>query len=68
MQKVKPEYELARRIKGHSQIERVQAARAILHSTIGNEGLALLAFMAIFHPEYPDGKVRELVRDVRDRR
>lgn len=51
MTKLKPEFELAKRLKGPSQMDRVHAARAMLHSTMGSETMALRAFMDIFHPE-----------------
>ena len=63
---MKPEFKLAKTLKGPSQIERVRAARAML-STMRSRGAELEAFMAIFHPDYPDAKRRELVADVRDR-
>lgn len=65
---MKPEFALAKKLKGPSQMERVRAARAMLHSIRGSEGMGLRAFMAIFHPDYPEDKMRELERDVRDRR
>lgn len=49
-----------------SQMDRARAARAIVEAT-QDEGTALAGFMAIFHPEVKDDKVRELVRDARDR-
>lgn len=64
---MKPEFELARKLKGPSQIERVRAARAILNGRRGSEALALEAFMAIFHPEFSAEKTREMVSDVRRR-
>lgn len=64
---MKPEFKLAKKLPGVSQLERVRAARAILHSRAGTEALALQGFMAIFHPDYPEEKVREIVRDVRER-
>lgn len=59
------ETKLARRIKGPSQMERVRAARAIIQAR-NSETLALEGFMAIFHPEVPITKVKELVSDLRD--
>ncbi len=64
---MKPEFKLARKLPGYSQMERVRAARAMLHSHAGGEAMALHAFMAIFHPDFPADKTREMVRDVRDR-
>lgn len=67
--KAKPEFELAKRFKGPSQMERVRAARALINGRHSDsEALALRGFLAIFHPEMSDDKVRELVRDVRDQR
>lgn len=65
---MKPEFKLAKKIKGPSQLERVRAARAMLDGTRGSDGLALEAFMAIFHPDYPADKRRSMVADVRARR
>lgn len=62
--KQKPEFELAKRLPGHSQLERVRAARAFLHSTMGTETRALRAFMDIFHPEVSQDRVRDLVLDL----
>lgn len=66
---MKPEFELAKKLKGPSQIERVKAARTFINNAVGNqdraEDLELHAFMAIFHPEYPVEKVRRMVRDRR---
>lgn len=64
---MKTEFELAKELPGRSQMERVKAARAILHSRQGSEALALHAFMAIFHPKFPADKTRDMVRDVRKR-
>jgi hypothetical protein len=64
---MKPEFKLARSLPGHSQIERVRAARAILNGRSGSEAMALYAFMAIFHPDYPPQKVTRMVNDVRER-
>jgi hypothetical protein len=63
--KMKPEYKLAKRLPGVSQMERVRAARAMLDTRAGTEATKLHAFMAIFHPTYPEEKVRELVRDLK---
>lgn len=63
---MKPEFELAKKLPGTSQIERVRAARAMLHSTAGSETMALRAFMSIFHPECPQERVSELVRDLKE--
>jgi hypothetical protein len=65
MTKLKPEFELAKRLKGPSQMDRVHAARAMLHSTMGSETMALRAFMDIFHPEVSQDRVRELVNDLK---
>lgn len=52
--------------QGPSQMDRVRAARAIIDSRRSNaEPLALAGFMAIFHPEVPQDKVRELCRDLK---
>lgn len=57
---------LARQLPGHSQLERVRAARCILHAhpVGGSETLALRAFMDIFHPEVSQDTVREMVLDM----
>lgn len=55
---------LARKLPGHSQLERVRAARCILHSAMGSETRALRAFMDIFHPEVSQDTVREMVLDM----
>lgn len=65
--KTKPEFELAKRLPGASQIERVRAARAMIHSRRGSESMALFAFMDIFHSGYDPDKVRDMARDLRDR-
>ena len=62
---MKPEYELAKKLEGPSQMARVRAARAIIESARGQrqaDNLALRGFMAIFHPDYPEDKLRELAR------
>lgn len=64
---MKPEFELAKKLPGRSQMERVRAARAIINGRRGSEALALEGFMAIFHPEFPAAKMRDMVREVRDR-
>jgi len=64
---MRPEFELARKLRGPSQLERVRAARAIIHSRRDSEAMALTAFMEIFHPDYSEDKKRELVADVRNR-
>lgn len=58
------ERELAKRLPGPSQIERVRAARAIIHSRSGSEAMALRGFMAIFHPKTPEHVVSDMVRDL----
>ena len=64
----RPDFELAKKLLGPSQMTRVRAAREIIHSYRGNaEALALFGFMAIFHPEVPEATVREMCRDRRDR-
>lgn len=64
---MKPEFELAKKIKGPSQLERVKAARAFINGCRAPqeriEDMELHAFMAIFHPEYPVQKVREMSWD-----
>lgn len=59
----KEERDLARQLPGPSQLERVRAARAIIdaHRGPAAERLALRGFMAIFHPNYPEAKLRELL-------
>lgn len=61
---MKPEFELAKKLKGPSQMERVIAARAIINGSRSSqehiEEMEFLAFMSIFHPEYSDQQVREL--------
>lgn len=66
--KQKPEFELAKRLPGPSQMERVRAARAILNASGpigGSECSALRAFMDIFHPEVSQDRVRNIVADLR---
>lgn len=65
--KQRPEFALARKLAGPSQLERVRAARAILDGQRSSEALALEAFLAIFHPEMKNARRRELVGDVRQR-
>lgn len=66
--KLKPEFELAKRLKGPSQMERVRAARAIINGRGGNsEAFALQGFMAIFHPDFDADRTRQMVNDVRER-
>ena len=63
---MKPEFELAKKLKGPSQMERVKAARCLIsgvHSQERIEDMELHAFMAIFHPEFPSEEVREMARD-----
>lgn len=65
---MKPEFELAKKLPGPSQIERVRAARCILNARGpigGSEQSALRAFMDIFHPEVSQDRVRVLVNDLR---
>lgn len=62
---MKPEYELAKRLPGYSQLDRVRAARSILHSTRGSETMALRAFMDIFHPDVSSSAIQELVADLK---
>jgi hypothetical protein len=64
---MKPEYELAKTLRGPSQLERVRAARALLNGS-GKEDVALHGFMAIFHPDYDPEKVRSMARDLKERR
>lgn len=63
MAKLKPEFDLARKLKGPSQMERVRAARSILNGS-GSETTALRAFMDIFHPEVSQDRVRDMVTDL----
>jgi hypothetical protein len=65
--KQKPEFALAKKLPGTSQMERVRAARAILHSRAGSEALAFQGFMAIFHPEVSTDVVRDAAREISDR-
>ena len=51
-----------RKLKERSQMERARAARAILSSEVS----ALHAFMAIFHPDISQDKVRELAADLKE--
>lgn len=53
-----PEYALARKMRGGSQLERVRAARAFLEGVGNRDGNApewkkAAAFMGIFHPGHP---------------
>ena len=67
---MKPEFELAKKLKGPSQLDRVRAARAIIDAQQNgrqSESLALAGFMAIFHPDFPEDKVRDMCRDLRNR-
>jgi hypothetical protein len=48
-------------------MDRVRAARAILHSRSGTEALALEGFMAIFHPDFDPHLKLAMVSDVRER-
>lgn len=71
--KLKPEFELAKKLPGHSQMERVMAARCFINQASRApqdkiEDLELHAFMSIFHPEVPVATVREMSRDRRGRR
>lgn len=73
MKKLKPEFELAKRLPGRSQMERVIAARAYINQAGPRDGdqqadLELHAFMSIFHPEVPVQSVRDMARDMRDTR
>lgn len=64
---MKPEYTLAKKLPGASQMERVRAARSILQDgTRQSETMALRAFMDIFHPETSQDRVRELVNDLKE--
>lgn len=63
---MRPEFELAKKLPGTSQIERVRAARAMLQSNAGTETMALRAFMDIFHPGCPEKRVDEMVRDLKE--
>lgn len=63
---------MPRKVKSDTRIEmfnRVAAARCYVDRAIRNpvtqEQAELSAFMAIFHPEVPDDKVRQMVRDVK---
>ncbi len=66
--KKRADIELAKRLPGVSQMERVRAVRAILHSHLGSEALAFQGFMAIFHPECPEAVVRQAAQEIRERR
>lgn len=72
MKQMKPEFELAKKLKGPSQLERVKAARCIINGSRASqeriEDMELWAFMSIFHPEYPPEKVRELAWDRKRKR
>ena len=71
--KTKPEFELAKRMPSkYSQMERVRAARAYLNQagsrdTTRQAVVELHAFMALFHPEVPVHKVREMSYDLKAR-
>ena len=66
MKKNKLEFEIAKQLPGKSQLDRVRAARAMIHSNRGSETMALHAFMAIFHPKVSQAAVRELIQDLKD--
>lgn len=57
---------LARKLPGHSQMERVRAAEAMLHGTRGSETMALRAFMSIFHADVSQDRVQEIVCDMKE--
>lgn len=61
---MKPEFEIAKRLPGQSQMERVRAAREIINGR-GSEIFALQGFMALFHPEVPHLRVMEMVADLK---
>lgn len=68
--KLKPEFELAKKLPGYSQMDRVRAARAYLNQAGSRDpgrqaDMELHAFMALFHPEIPTQTVREMSRDMR---
>ena len=64
---MKPEFELAKKLPGESQLERVRAARAMIHSSAGNEAMAFRGFMDIFHPEVPKEAVEDAAREIHER-
>jgi hypothetical protein len=47
-------------------MQRTRAARCFTNAT-NDDGTELGAFMALFHPEFPEDKTRELVNDARSR-
>jgi len=65
--KLRADFELAKRLPGHSQVERVRAARALLDgSRRFSKATEVRAFMSIFHPDYPEEKLMRLLSDVKD--
>jgi len=57
------------KVKQENQMERVRAIRALVDASgYDAEAVAMAGFMAVFHPNVPDSKVRELVRNVREKR
>lgn len=63
----KEERDLARRLPGVSQMDRVRAARAMIEAT-GSEQQMLSAFLSIFHPRMSENRKRELIQSVRRHR
>lgn len=61
--KMKPEFKLAKSLPGHSQMERVRAARAMLETRLGTRENVLGGFLSIFHPEIPRDKAIRMARD-----
>lgn len=49
-----------------SLMERTRAARVMVDA-LRSEAAETAAFMALFHPDYDEGKTRELVNDARRR-
>jgi hypothetical protein len=63
---MKPEYELAKKRPGTSQLARVRAARAIIESRDGSEAMALRGFLTILHPEISEERRERMVRLARE--
>jgi hypothetical protein len=59
---------IARNKERDAIMERTAAVVALSNAHGNNEDLKFNGFMAIFHPNYSEAKLRELTRDIQARR
>lgn len=63
--RIKPEYRLAKKLPGRSQLARVRAARAMIDGVTPRQRrrMELHAFMAIFHPEVTTDRINAMLSE-----